>query len=342
MVKKYWKWALLILVGVLLIVFGELIIYGIGQGKGQFKVLWNAVSLEEVLANPNLPDSTRRKLELIQEVRKFGEEELGINPSQNYTTYFDQEGKDILWMVTVCPPYSLEPKKWNFPFIGSFGYKGFFDLEKAKKERKKWIDKGYDTDLRVVAGWSTLGVFKDPILSSMLLREDAELINLILHELTHGTVFIKDSTTLNENLASFIGDQGAIRFLRKYKSNMPELIEEYEKRKKDKVIFQAYTEGFSRKLDSLYKSWGESIPENAEELKADMIAEYFEGLLDLPTDKSSEWRVNLIGYGVNHAYFMSFMQYRGNQDDLTKQLEEEFGGDLREFLSWWKEKHPKF
>lgn len=212
MVRKYIFRGLLAILILLVILFNDLIFYGLSQAKGQFRVLWQAVPLEEILSRKDLPDSTRYKLELIQQVKAFGEEELGINPSKNYTTFFDQEGKDILWMVTACPPFSLEPKKWNFPLIGSFGYKGFFDLEKAKKERAYWKEKGYDSDIRVVAGWSTLGVFRDPILSSMLLREDAELISLILHELTHGTVFIKDNTALNENLASFIGDQGAIRF----------------------------------------------------------------------------------------------------------------------------------
>ena len=39
--------------------------------------------------------------------------------------------------------------------------------------------------------FSTLGYFNDPILSCMLTYNDATLINTIIHELLHQTVWIK-------------------------------------------------------------------------------------------------------------------------------------------------------
>ena len=44
---------------------------------------------------------------------------------------------------------------------------------------------GYDTKIDEVNAWSTLGWFKDPILSSMLNRSAGSLAELIIHELSH-------------------------------------------------------------------------------------------------------------------------------------------------------------
>ena len=34
---------------------------------------------------------------------------------------------------------------------------------------------------------------------------------VFIHELTHGTLYVKDGVSYNENLASFVGDEGAIK-----------------------------------------------------------------------------------------------------------------------------------
>jgi predicted aminopeptidase len=60
--------------------------------------------------------------------------------------------------------------------------------------------------IRNPGGWSTLGWFTDPILSGMLKRNEGDLASLIIHEMVHATIFVKDDVDFNENLASFIGD----------------------------------------------------------------------------------------------------------------------------------------
>ena len=74
-------------------------------------------------------------------------------------------------------------------------------LEKELKEE------GLDTNIRTAGGWSTLGWFEDPILSNMLNDSEAGFAELLIHELTHGTLFVKDSVRFNENLATFYWDQ---------------------------------------------------------------------------------------------------------------------------------------
>ncbi|MBA3901938.1 MAG: aminopeptidase, partial [Bacteroidetes bacterium] len=217
--------------GAILLFNFSLVGYGFSQLKGQLAILLNTQPIEEVLADPAFPDSLKTKLILIQEIRAFAVDSIGINPSENYTTFYDQKGKDILWVLTACEPYELKAYEWTFPLLGAVQYKGFFDLEKGKKEEEKILNSGLDGGLGRVGAWSTLGFFKDPVLSNMLAYEDGNLANLIIHELTHGTLFVKGDVEFNENLANFIGDQGAIRFLKqRYGEESAELKEYLESR----------------------------------------------------------------------------------------------------------------
>ena len=90
------------------------------------------------------------------------------------------------------------------------------EYEKGKKEEEKLADAGYDTDYNTTSAWSTLGWFRDPILSNILYRTEGQVADLIIHEMTHATLYAKSSVDFNENLASAIGEVGAELFL-KYK-----------------------------------------------------------------------------------------------------------------------------
>ena len=112
--------------------------------------------------------------------------------------------------------------------------------------------------VRNPGGWSTLGWFTDPILSKMLMRSEGDLANLIIHEMSHATIFVKDSIEFNENLATFIGDRGAEMFLiDKYGRNSKEYtvyIEEDE----DYLKYVNHMLRGAKLLDSLYARMNES------------------------------------------------------------------------------------
>ncbi|MEL7005066.1 MAG: aminopeptidase, partial [Bacteroidota bacterium] len=44
----------------------QLISYGIGQGIGQLKIVWNARPVNEYLQDVNVPDSIKQKLRFIE------------------------------------------------------------------------------------------------------------------------------------------------------------------------------------------------------------------------------------------------------------------------------------
>jgi len=80
----------LFLLSILLIIYGDLIHYGLIQGYGQFKIIYQTQTVESVLKDPVFPDSLKRKLRLIQKIKQFAEDSLGINPSKSYTTFYNQ------------------------------------------------------------------------------------------------------------------------------------------------------------------------------------------------------------------------------------------------------------
>lgn len=319
-----------------------LIDYGIMQGRGQLKVLWNARPVEEVLQDPEVPDSLKQKLLLVQEVRDFAVDSLGVSESENYTTLYDQQGQDILWVVTAVRPYSLEQKQWKFPIVGQVSYKGFFEKERALKEKEALAEAGYDTHMRSVGAWSTLGWFQDPIMSNLLFRSDGEVANTIVHELTHATLFVKDSLDFNENLATFVGHQGALRFLAYKWGEESEKMQKYISSYKGRHLFSEHMLRGLRQLGKLYAGFSAEMPlEEKEAAKQALISEIIAQADTLPTERAGRYREYLERVEPNNAYFISYERYRGEQEALAREFQNRFGGDIRKLLSTYKEKYGR-
>lgn len=336
MIKKVVLGLLIVVVG-LLIYYHDLVYYGLVQGKGQLAIVWKAEPVDDFLQNPDTPDSIKQKLVFIQEVRAFAIDELGLNDTDNYTTMYDQQGKPILWVVTGCQPFAFEPKVWEFPVVGQMPYKGFFIEEMAYEEMDEVKEQGYDVGLRTVGGWSTLGWFKDPILSNMLGRSYGDLANLIVHELVHATVFVKDSVDFNENLASFIGDRGAEIFLKKYYPDTH--LVDYQNELNDEQLFIDHVLRGADQLDSLYESFADDPLDDKTAMKKELIGDIVNTMDTLSlSDKVFLSRIQ--GRELNNTYFMSFLRYRSKQMSLDGLFKEMFNEDLTDFIQYMKEKHP--
>lgn len=339
--KLFFNCLLLALFTFLLVEY-KLAIYGIQQGKGQLQLVLNAKPVEEVLNDKTFPDSLKQKLRLITEIRKFTVEELGMNESKNYTSVYDQKGQSLLFNVSACEPYSFTPKEWTFPFLGTVPYKGFFDKTEAQKEILKLKMQGYDVDVYSPSGWSTLGWFNDPILSNMLKQSEGSLSDLIIHELTHGTLFVKNDVDFNENLANFIGDKGAELFLiQKFGKDSKEYID-YEQDKNDQKIFTDYILKSKERLDSLYQLLGRGNSEQTTEIKKKaLIMEIVLGINKLPLHKKKNYfKYTLQAFAEGNAFFMAFERYDSQYEVFEKEYKEKFDSDLKKYFEYLKEKYP--
>jgi len=339
MVKKI---VLVLVVGVALVLLWnwKLVDYGLRQGYGQVKIIWQAKPIEEYLADDQFPDSLKRKLRLIEEVRTYAIDSLGLKDSKNYKTLYDQKGEELMWVVQACEPFALKAKEWDFPIVGSFPYKGFFEKQKAINERTRLEKEGYDVSIRNPGGWSTLGWFTDPILSGMLKRDDGDLASTIIHEMVHATIFVKDDVEFNENLASFVGDTASYYFLA---SKFGRDSHEFAKYLHDDQDYRKYSRHILRgtqQLDSLYQSMRNDDPiELKNEKKKSMISKIMSSAdtLTLFTKRSN----GADGRLPNNTYFMSYYLYQARQDNFKQELDNDFGGDIKKYIRYLINKYPR-
>lgn len=333
-------WVLILMLTLLVIWQWPLVNYGLMQLRGQLEVVRKAVPLEDFLALPTTTPEQKEKIKMIQEARTFAFDRLGILPSENYTNIFDQQGQPSMYVVTACAPYAFQPRMWHFPVVGSFPYKGFFEKDKALAEAKKIKEEeGLEVSVRTAGGWSTLGWFKDPVLSNMLNRSEGDLANLIIHELTHGTLFVKDSVTFNENLASFIGDQGALLFLEeKYGKGAVEA-EAYAAKLADETIFKSFMLRAAQSLDSLYTSFASEADSLKLQMKQQKIA-VIQTAFDTLNFQSTVYEGYFDDFTPNNTYFMSMLRYNGQKVLLEEEWLTNYQGDLAAYLAALKKKYP--
>lgn len=319
---------------VLLLAYNRLIIYGLKMGKGQLSIVLNSRAINDCLNDSTFPDSLKNKLILIQEIRQYAIDSLGLVNSPNYNSVYNQQHKPAIWVLTAAEPFSLNAIEWKFPIVGLVPYKGFFDKDEAKVEQYKLLQKGFDTKLGTTSGWSTLGWFEDPILSNMLYQTPGELSNLIIHELTHATIFIKNDVQTNENLASFIGDMGAMKFLTyKFGVQSKEYIE-YVNEQQDELTYNNYILHEMSRLDSLYKKFNSTtgIVEKKKK-KTAIITAIVTGVSQLKLHNKLKYiRISKRAITCKNAFFMEFVRYDSERNKYAVELKNSFDGDIVNFI----------
>jgi predicted aminopeptidase len=294
------------------------------MGKGQLTIVFGARDFEEVFADPAVGDSIKAKLHLIEEIKQFAYDSIGLKPSDNYTTFFDQKDQRLMYVVTAAEKYELKPYMWSFPVLGEVPYKGFFDEHQAKEEYYRLKMLGMDADIGGASGWSTLGWFKDPVLSSMLKKNEADLAELIIHELTHGTLFVRDSVDYNENLAQFVGVEGAKWFLRsKYGPDSKELnsylTSMVEEEKKSAFMLKQ-----SKFLDTIYSSFEPTMSDEEKlflKRKSFMVIWKRARELKLNSDVTFADRVLRKIAQSGNTVFLQYSRYEAKQDDFREEFE---------------------
>lgn len=330
-IKFFFLVLLLAIAGYAVIHFND-VVYGLRQLKGQLHIVMNARPVTEVMDDATVSAEIKSRLKLIQVIRKYASDSLGLKESKNYTTFYDQQDKPVLWVLTACYPFELKPYQWEFPFLGKVPYKGFFVKEKGITEQEKLKREMLDTELGATGGWSTLGWFTDPVLSNMLKRSEGKLAELIIHELTHATVYIAGNTEYNENLATFIGEKGAVEFLSDHYGKDSEELKSYIYYKEDEEVYGNYMLQSSTALDSLYKTFKDEPLEDKLRKKYFFILKIVQGIKHLTLHNKSRYEFKFPGDHLpNNAWFMGYRRYRGNQSGLQQAFEAQHS-DLKQFV----------
>lgn len=180
---------------------------------GGGRILAKRRPIAAVLADRETAPGLARQLELALAIRRFSIGELGLPDNGSYRSYVDLGRSYAAWNVVAAPEFSVEPLTWCFAFAGCVTYRGYFSPERARRFAARLRRDGYDVQVTPVVAFSTLGWFQDPVLNTFVDRPEGELAGLIVHELAHQVVYLKDDTTFNESFATVVEVEGVGRWL---------------------------------------------------------------------------------------------------------------------------------
>jgi predicted aminopeptidase len=298
--------------------------YTLTQGVTMLGYLNSSVPLEQA--------DDEEFVRLVTDIRAFAMEELGLAQSKNYTRYVRLDRSYLAAVVSASARDSFRRHEWNFPVVGKMPYKGFFNVEDARKERAKLEKKDLDVWIRAVDAFSTLGWFKDPLYSYMRDYSPSALADLIIHELVHATVFVKGQVKFNEELAEFIGTEGARLFIASRYGEDSEEYREIFKSAEDNKKYVEFIQALIAELDALYSNAGLSREEKLVE-KERLINSAKERF-----DAEYESRFSTDNYRgfsklpVNNAYLELFRLYH-DEDNFYEELYDRSGRDLAVFIT---------
>lgn len=318
----------------LLFLSGCQISYLLKSTKGQVS-LWTArVDIQEALSDPKINDDDKRKLRLAENAREFAEAELHLKKTKNYTQYVQLDRPYVTYVVSAAPAWELKPYEWYFPIVGHVPYKGYFTEADAQEEQRSLQAEGLDTYLRGVSAYSTLGWFRDPILSSMLRGSDHDLVNTIIHESVHATLYIKSSADFNERLAMFLGNIGTEIYYQKREGPDSATLSRIHDENGDDELFSKFMTEELKDLEDWYKSLRpeDRTPENKMQ-RLSKIKERFRGQVQ-PLLKSRGYS-RFADLEINNASLMVYKTYLGDLHDFAVVFEK-LNRDFERFLKMVK------
>jgi predicted aminopeptidase len=303
--------------------------YTLKQGTALLGYLGKARPVETLLSGAS--DADAEFARRVADIRWFALEELGLRETTNYTKYVDIDRDYLAAVVSASAGDSFARHEWWFPIVGSVPYKGFFDPDDARKERAKLEKKGLDVWIRGVDAFSTLGWFSDPLYSYMKKYPVHRLANLIIHESLHATVYLKDQAQFNEEMAEFVGSEGARLYIEKTFGEDSDESRAIAASDGDSAVFLAFIRELIAELELLY---GGNFPRDEKlQKKAEIIQtaktrfaetystlfenDNYRGFSDLP---------------INNAYLELYRLYY-EEDHYFRGLYIRAGSDLPRFIA---------
>jgi len=102
------------------------------------------IPVEEVLRDDQVSSEIKSQVLFIQDVKRFGEQTLGLRKTKNYSRFYETRGP-VLYIVTACEKDRLQLRTWEYPLVGEVTYKGFFSRKEALRERDDLNRQDQDT-----------------------------------------------------------------------------------------------------------------------------------------------------------------------------------------------------
>jgi len=305
-------------------------VYVIRAGIAEAKILAARRPIPEVILDPKTDQRTRDMLTFAREARGFAIEELQLDVGDAYTSYTQLESDTLALVLSAAYPDRLQSLTWWFPIVGHVPYRGYFDHAAARREQAKLDADEFDTLLRPTAAFSTLGWFADPLLSSLLRSDEIELVETLLHELSHNHLFVGGQVRFNESFATFVGRAGAVEFFCGRDGGGPDTVrcQRAEARWRDVQRWSVFVDGLIADLQEVYGDTSlvrDAKLERREEVWASKRREFTDRVQ--PGFESLRFG-SFLSEPLNNAVLLGQMRYYHRLPDFADLLEQE--GSLRE------------
>jgi len=218
--------------------------------NGHLDLLLRKQPISEILASQDTNTLLQGELEMALDIRKFASEHLALPDNDSYSEYADLDRDFVVWNVFATPELSLDTKKWCFLLVGCLNYRGYYSEQAAKRYAQELEAQGYDVFVGGVTAYSTLGWFNDPVLNTMLGRENHYLASVIFHELSHQKVYLKNDTPFNEAFAETIAQIGVQQWLDQHGTDAAKSI--FLEKQSNEILFVNLILQYKKKLEYIY------------------------------------------------------------------------------------------
>ena len=170
----------------------------------------------------------------------------------------------------------------------------------------------------------------------MLEWSEGDLANVILHEMTHATVFRKDELQFNENLAVFIGDNASLYYIKQKYGKDSGQYREYEMSLHDEKLFAIYMVKCANELKNLYNSFNYDMNDmDKDDLKQALIKKLMQDIKKQPFRNKKLY--NSISDKIpNNAFFAGYLTYHEDLSKFESEFKYKFNSDFKRYVQHLK------
>ena len=311
--------------------------YLVDQGVGQLKLITRGDSLQEALDNPQVKARDKQKIRLIQKAKDYFYQYWKKEPTAIYSKVIFLERDAVSYLVVASPFERIEARKECFPIAGCFPYLGFFNRQKAHAYAAGLQKQNFETYIRPVHAYSTLGHFNDRILSSFFQYGDYELVDLVFHELFHTLFFAKGEVDFNENLASYFAGEMALEY---FQLDTEQKLARKEERKKQQKI-SGLVASLAQTLDRLYRKHTSLSKPKALQLRRDFMQQTFFPQVKKECAKLKPRACFPLERQWNNASLAAFLTYQSEQSRLAG-LQKKLNLGLRDFFDYVERRYLEY
>ena len=310
--------------------------YTLQQGYYQTKLLFAREDLEDVVKRGDESAERLEKLRAVPKILAFAREHIGLKTGGSYQKYvrLPPDSKALTWVVQAAERRSLVRKTWWFPVVGEQPYLGYFHKADAEALQSELKSERYDTRMSGVDAFSLLGFLSDPLYSSMIDgRSLVELVDLLIHESVHQTLYVPNASTFNESFADFVAKKATVIYFESHATEIADAagtiaryLEQARREHEVSKVFQEFLEAAKVSLQAFYEAARNDPLLKDEEAFLAKRSQKFDELANEYTLKvrpraAGTWYENAFAAGkINNAVILGYSLYEANPEPFEQAL----------------------